>query len=377
MKQVEIEGWGSLSKIAEIVEQLGAENLLLVTGKQSFTASGARSALEEYLGDRSVTRFSDFRVNCRIEDVGRGVKLLKSKVFDLVIAVGGGSVIDMAKLVNIFAADGGEIMSYVDDGAPLERKGLPLVAVPTTSGSGSEATHFAVLYVDMVKHSISHEYMRPDYSIVDPSLTVSLPRAVAASSGIDALGQAIESCWSVNSTDTSKGYSEQAIGLTVEHLIKAVKDPDNRSREAMAKAAHLAGKAIDIAKTTGPHALSYYFTSHYNVPHGHAVGLTLGRFIRFNSLVGRHDLADARGLQYVRDTVAQLLNLLGVTSAEEGMMRIESMMKEIGLETDVRKIGLRTKADVQEFVRCVNTERLANNPRTVSPQDIPALLGVG
>jgi alcohol dehydrogenase class IV len=377
MKQIEIEGWGSLSKIAQVVEQLAAKNLLLVTGKQSFTASGARAALAECLGDRSITRFSDFRVNCRIEDVGRGARLLKSKVFDLVIAVGGGSVIDMAKLVNIFAANGGEIMSYVDDGAPLERNGLPLVAVPTTSGSGSEATHFAVLYVDTVKHSISHEFMRPDYSIVDPSLTMSLPRAVTASSGIDTLGQAIESCWSVNSTDTSKGYSEQAIELTVEHLIKAVKAPDNRAREAMAKAAHLAGKAIDIAKTTGPHALSYYFTSHYNVPHGHAVGLTLGRFIRFNSLVDRQHLADARGLQYVRDTVDRLLNLLGVTSAEEGMMRIESMMKEIGLETDVRKIGLRTKADVQELVRCVNTERLANNPRTVSPQDIPALLGVG
>lgn len=377
MKQIEIEGWGSLSKIAQVVEQLAAKNLLLVTGKQSFTASGARAALEECLGDRSITRFSDFRVNCLIEDVGRGARLLKSKVFDLVIAVGGGSVIDMAKLVNIFAANGGEIMSYVDDGTPLERNGLPLVAVPTTSGSGSEATHFAVLYVDTVKHSISHEFMRPDYSIVDPSLTMSLPRAVTASSGIDALGQAIESCWSVNSTDTSKGYSEQAIELTVENLIKAVKAPDNRAREAMAKAAHLAGKAIDIAKTTGPHALSYYFTSHYNVPHGHAVGLTLGRFIRFNSLVDRQDLADARGLQYVRDTVDRLLNLLGVTSAEEGMMRIESMMKEIGLETDVRKIGLRTKADVQELVRCVNTERLANNPRTVSPQDIPALLGVG
>jgi alcohol dehydrogenase class IV len=377
MKQLEIEGWGSLSMIPETAAQSGASNLLLVTGKQSFTASGARAALEEYLRDYPVTRFSDFRVNCRIEDVGRGVQLLKSKAFDLVIAVGGGSVIDMAKLVNVFAANGGEIMSYVDHEATLERKGLPLVAVPTTSGSGSEATHFAVLYVDTVKHSISHEFMRPDYSIVDPSLTVSLPGAVTASSGIDALGQAIESYWSVNSTDLSKGYSEQAIELTVEHLVNAVKAPDNPSREAMSRAAHLAGKAIDIAKTTGPHALSYYFTSHYNVPHGHAVGLTLGNFIRFNSLVGIRDVADARGLRYVRDTVARLLNLLGVRSAEEGMMKIETMMKEIGLETDVKEIGLRTKADVQELVRCVNTERLANNPRTVSPQDIPALLGVG
>jgi alcohol dehydrogenase class IV len=294
----------------------------------------------------------------------------------MIIAVGGGSVMDMAKLVNIFRSNGGEMMSYVTGRTPIEKPGLPLAAVPTTSGSGSEATHFAVLYVDKVKYSVAHEYMRPDYCLIDPALTESLPPHLTASSGIDALGQAIESYWSVNSTDASKSYSEQAIELAVGHLKQAVKSPDKASRQAMAEAAHLAGKAIDIAKTTGPHAISYYFTSHYDVPHGHAVALTLGRFIHFNSRVSSRDVADRRGADYVRATMERLLGLLGVQSAEEGTAMIESLIAEIGLETDVRKVGLCDSAAVAELVRGVNAERLKNNPRKVRPDDIPLLLGI-
>jgi alcohol dehydrogenase class IV len=376
MTQSEIHGWGSLSRIPEIVDRVGARHIFLITGRGSFAASGAEEALAKHLSRHSVVRFCDFHVNCRIEDISKGVDLLADGAFDLIIAVGGGSVMDMAKLVNIFKANGGEMMSYVTGRTPIEKRGLPLAAVPTTSGSGSEATHFAVLYVDKVKYSVAHEYMRPDYCLIDPALTSSLPPQITASSGVDALGQAIESYWSVNSTDTSKSYSEQAIEQAVAHLKQAVKAPDKASRQAMADAAHLAGKAIDIAKTTGPHALSYYFTSHYDVPHGHAVALTLGRFIQFNSRVSRQDVADARGVDYVRCTMERLLGLLGVKSPEEGTAMIEDLMTEIGLETDVRKVGLGDAADVAELIRGINADRLKNNPRKVRPADIPLVLGI-
>lgn len=376
MNQTEIQGWGSLTRIPEIVDRVGARNIFLVTGRGSFAASGAEEALEEHLSGYSIKRFCDFHVNCSIEDVRKGVDLLAHGTSDMIIAVGGGSVMDMAKLVNIFSSNAGEMISYVTGRTLIERRGLPLVAIPTTSGSGSEATHFAVLYVDKVKYSVAHEHMRPDYCLIDPELTLSLPPHVTASSGIDALGQAIESYWSVNSTDASKSYSEQAIELAARHLKQAVKAPDKESRQAMAEAAHLAGKAIDIAKTTGPHALSYYFTSHYDVPHGHAVALTLGRFIRFNSQVSSQDVVDARGAAYVRATMERLLGLLGATTPEEGTAMIENLMTEIGLETDVRKVGLRDKADVTELVRCINTDRLKNNPRKVRPVDIPLVLGI-
>src|SRR5262249_51347864 len=149
----------------------------------------------------------------------------------------------------------------VADGLPLLNRGLPLVAIPTTAGSGSEATPFAVLYVGHVKHSIAGPAMLPDVAIVDPSLTDSMSPALTAVTGMDAFSQAVESYWCIHSTERSKAYARRAIALVLEHLEVAVTAPREENRRAMSKAAHLAGRAIAITKTTGAHALSYPLTS--------------------------------------------------------------------------------------------------------------------
>ena len=376
MKQTEIEGWGSLKRLGGVLDSLGAESILLVTGRHSYHESGAQGVLDQILSPYAVTRFCDFGGDRDLSDLEKGAELLRSGGFGAVISVGGGTVIDTAKLISILAAHEGEVGKYITGEALFDKKGLPLVAVPTTSGSGSESTHFAVVFMHKLKYSVAHEHMLPDYSILDPSLTVSMTPGVTAVSGLDALAQAIESHWSINSTDQSRGYSGRALRLAVGHLKNAVRSPDRRSREAMAEAAHLAGKAINIAKTTAAHAVSYYFTIDHNVPHGHAVALTLGSFIEFNNMVSAADVAEARGLDHVRHSIEDLLDILGAGSGSEAAGVLESLMHEIGLETDIRKMGVNGKYEVDRLVESVNVERLRNNPRRVEPHQIPAIIGV-
>ena len=127
-------------------------------------------------------------------------------------AVGGGSVIDTAKMIKIFSANKGNPESYIRGEKEIEKSGPPMVAVPTTSGTGSESTHFAVVYIGKTKYSLAHkEHVLPEYAIVDPKFTYCLPKRITAETGIDALGQAIESYWAVGSTDESKGYAREAI----------------------------------------------------------------------------------------------------------------------------------------------------------------------
>ncbi|MFH1313624.1 MAG: phosphonoacetaldehyde reductase [Candidatus Eisenbacteria bacterium] len=375
MKQVEMEGWGSLGELPGVLESIGAKKIFLVTGKTSYAGSGARKILDELLHPYVVTRFCDFSAERDPDEIARGAELLRSIEFDAVVAVGGGTVIDTAKLISILTANKGDVRKYIKRDLPLESKGLPLVAVPTTAGSGSESTHFAVVYMDKIKYSVAHEYMLPDYCIVDPSLTMTLPADVTASTGLDALAQAVESYWSINSTAESRGYSRRALELAAGHLRSAATRPDKKSRQAMAEASHLSGKAINIAKTTVAHAVSYYFTAHHNVPHGHAVALTLGSFIRFNSMVGAEDVADERGLDHVKGCIGEILRILGAESGDEGAGVIENLMQELGLETDIGKLGLSGKEEVDRLVGSINVERLKNNPRKIEPQDIPGIIG--
>src|SRR5690606_25840825 len=145
----------------------------------------------------------------------------------------------------------------------VERDGPPLLAVPTTAGTGSEATHFAVVYIDGVKHSLAHPLLRPDLVILDPLLTYAMPPGLTAATGLDALSQGIEALWAVGATTKSVGYAARAVELAAGALETAVIAPDRTARRAMMEAAHASGLAIDISKTTAPHALSYAISTDF------------------------------------------------------------------------------------------------------------------
>jgi alcohol dehydrogenase class IV len=181
-----------------------SKKIFLVTGKHSFELSGAKEILSEQLKSYSIVNFNDFTANPKIDNIKEGIELFNDNDCDVVIAVGGGSVIDMAKSINILSVQNGDPKNIIQGREKILNKGKNLIAIPTTSGAGSEATHFAVVYIDKEKFSIAHEYILPNTAIVDPTFTFKLNSRVTAISGIDALSQAMESHWSVNSDNESK-----------------------------------------------------------------------------------------------------------------------------------------------------------------------------
>ena len=229
-----------------------------------------------------------------------------------------------------------------------------------------------MLYVDGVKHSLDHPSVMPDVAIVDASLTTSLGPRATAITGLDALAQGIESIWSVNSTPESRRDAERAVALATARLEDAVLRPSREAREAMALAAHLSGRAINLTRTTACHAASYPMTVHHGIPHGHAVALTLPAMLAFNAQVGATDVTDPGGVEAVRAKVDIVLRLLGARDAAEGRDRLLRLMRRIGLETSLAQLGVH---DVDQIVaEGFNPDRAGNNPRRLTPEALRAML---
>ncbi len=327
MAQIEYIGVGALKKLGDIFATVKPRRVLLVVGKQSYTASGAQSIVDAACKGLEVLRFDDFAPLPIQEDVERGTALCAQFAPDIVVAVGGGHVMDIAKAINFYT----------------NKK--PLVAVPTTAGSGSEATPFAVVYKDGVKTSLEDASILPTYAIVDSDLVRSVPQDIAVASALDALAQAIESCWAVGATDESRGYARDALQLVWKNITPAVKSHDPHALEFLCRGAHLAGKAIAISKTTACHALSYALTSRFGVPHGVAVAVFLPGMMRLNDVA---------------------LPLPGVTPET-----VERLLQELGI-TKLSRFGV-SVGDVTSLARGVDVQRLSNNPHALIEADIITL----
>lgn len=359
-------GYGAISALEKVIKRYRVKRVLLVTGKSAFALSGAKNAVFPFLKELDVRYFSDFDVNPKFEHAIAGALLAREFVPDIVVAIGGGSVIDMAKLINTFASKPNvEVDDVISN--TLRTVAAPLVAVPTTAGTGSEATHFAVVYIDGKKYSLAHPAMLPDIAVLDPELSFSMPSYLAASSAIDALAQAIESYWSLGSTKESRSYASMAIMGLVSAIIPAVRDRSESAMTSLLFAANYAGRAINITKTTAPHALSYSISQQVGLAHGHAVGTTLGHFFLL------HD--DAELIASLSPSVAENLNirmneiysLLGCESGKACFEWWSELMGAIGLETDLSILDPDIHDKIDLFISSVNLERLKNHPMTLTP----------
>ena len=339
--------------LTEILEEIKSERILLVTGKNSFEKSGAKDFIMGFLSDKSarVTRFSDFDSNPNIKDLKKGLEISKAFNPDIIIAAGGGSVIDMGKLIRFFHTHEHEedIFNgkYCQSGSKV-----PLIAIPTTAGTGSEATHFAVLYDEnKTKHSIASPDILPEYAIVNSALTFGQSQYLTACAGFDALAQGIEAYWNKNATEESDRYAEKAISLIYDSLPEVVAHPNEDLRAKMSEGAYWAGKAINITKTTAPHAFSYPFTSHYGIPHGHAVALTFPYIADFN--LSKGDIPEFKKFEIYR-----MLNIENSVCSS-----IQKYIINIGLKTPINKY------DNNLIIKGINLERLANNPANIKTED--------
>ena len=365
----------ALSDLGRYLTDLRFQSIFLVVDRVACDAAGVFPQLAPFLKGRHVVEFNQFVENPRLEHIRKGIDVFRGSDPDLVIAIGGGTAIDAGKLICCFANQAASPERIISDSNLIScDSGTPLVAIPTTAGSGSEATHFAVVYVDDVKFSLAHESILPDLSVVDPTLTYSMPPRLTAVTGLDVLCQGIESMWSVNSTRESYDYGVEALELAVDNLHAAVHEPTPTVRAAMSRAANLAGKAINISKTTAPHAVSYAITMNFGVPHGHAVALTLAPFLRFNRHVTPSDVTDRRGVSHVNKVLNHVLEKLGCATAQEAQGAIQSLMESIGCETRLSNVGVTSDAQRLRIAQSVNAARLSNNPRAIAEHDILNIL---
>ena len=370
MTQTDHFGRGSIQFVEDILKHLDSDKVFLVCGRGSYAVSGAASALMPALAGREVTKFNDFSANPQWSDILAGLALYQESGAEVVLAVGGGSAIDVAKTIALCAAQTADPEAILRGEASIDFGSRDVIAVPTTAGSGSEATQLAVVYHGRKKYSIVHESMLPTHSVVDSGLTDSLWPRLTAVTGIDALAQGIESYWAVSSTPESQSVAAKAIELAMEFLPRAVHNPDPESREAMMRAAHLAGKAINLTRTTAPHALSYAVSMGYGISHGHAVSLTLGEVLVYNASVSNESCNDPRGPEYVRAAVLEICRLMGCEDPGEARMKFNNMLIDFGLPIILEAFGVDSREKLNALAAEVNVERLSNNPRRLDKQDV-------
>lgn len=365
MKQEIVFGKDSFSKLKNYIALHNGNSILLVTGKSSFEKCGAKGDLDIVLSDFKVTRFFDFEENPKIDDVSKGVKLFHDNACDIIIAVGGGSSIDMAKLINFFKKKpqpySNHLISDFND-----KDSTPLVAIPTTAGAGSEATHFAVVYFNNIKYSIANQNLRPNLVLLNSNYLRTQPTKQLIVSGLDAFCQGIESYWCVNSTELSTKYSKLAIIKIWNNLEKASRGEEVWNE--LTEGAYYAGKAIDITKTTGPHALSYGFTINYGIPHGHAVGLFLPFFIDFHIKITESTSNDSRGSLFVKNRMQEIAKILNV-DIDNLVTVVVEFLEKLGIEINFEKLAI-NKENYFKALKGMNADRLRNNPRVLRKENL-------
>lgn len=352
VKQRIIEGQASYENIGTVLNELGAKKFLLV-----YTEPVKYLPVWDYVNnlDAKAVQFCDFTSNPKYEEVVAGVDLFNAEKCDAIVAIGGGSAIDVAKCIKLYCK---MLKSEIYLKQEYADTCVPLIAMPTTAGTGSESTPFAVIYLDGVKQSVHHESILPNVALLDPDVLTGLPVYQKKCTVLDALCQAIESWWSVHSTDKSKEYAKVAIEKIVKNIYEYVEENTEKSRAEIMSAANFAGRAICITATTAPHAMSYKITSNYGFPHGHAVAICLHRVWKY-MLENRDKCVDSRGWDYLYATFGDIAVVLGYTDPQKAVAGFKAMLDRLEIcdpdESDIEK-SARTLADA------VNTQRLGNNP---------------
>ena len=270
----------NLKKFKTYLSSKNFEKIYIITGKKSFVKSGAKQLIGKSILKKTKIFYKKNLVP-EINELKKIAILVKNYKPDLIVAIGGGAVIDYAKIVSIINNVKNIKNLIIKNNIP-KKKSYPLVAIPTTSVSGAEVTPNAVIYINKTKYTIDKNIIKPNKYYLIPKLTFSSSKKIKASSGFDAIAQSIESLISAKSNKQSIIFAIISLKHSLGSYIDFVNRPSNFNAEKMSLAANISGKAIAISKTTAPHAISYPFTAHFGIPHGHAVSLSLDKILLFN-----------------------------------------------------------------------------------------------
>jgi alcohol dehydrogenase class IV len=280
---------------------------------------------------------------------------------EVVVAIGGGSALDVAKVAAMLMTHPRPLLDYAERRAAFERPGLPVIAVPTTSGSSSEVTPFAALWDAAARRSLhlASPYMYPRVAIVDPELAMSMPTALAAVTGMDAFTSAFESYWSREANPLADALDLEVIRLFAGHLERSCREANPEARAACALAATVSGMAYSSSRPNVCHAVGSPLTLFWDVAHGQAVGITLPTFLRWTAPA-------------IADKLPPLWQALGVADLDAATARLTEIMERCGLATRLGALGVGA-GDVETLVEHMRWDRTAVLPRPLTRSDARAL----
>lgn len=342
-----------IALLPEIIKGFHSKKLFMVTDA-SYPFINIKDQLES-LPIEEIVKFSDFTPNPLYEQVCKGIELLNASHCDTILAVGGGSTMDVAKCIKLFCQmEKGKL--YLEQ--EFKDTCINLIAIPTTAGTGSESTRYAVIYYDGKKQSITHDSIIPNVAVLEPKVLKTLPLYQKKCTLMDALCQGIESWWSVNSNDTSKQLSRDAVSTIMKWWQAYIFENTDEAAVQIMRAANLAGQAICITQTTAPHAFSYKITSMYQLPHGHAVAVALPEIWEY--MVNNTDKCiDTRGPEYLADNFNYIARIMGYETPSGAITGFRQMLAAMELKNPVSKDR---DHELEILSTSVNPVRLKNNP---------------
>lgn len=350
-------GQGKRKEAAAIAEELQLHRGILIAGPH-LVKSGLAKELTEESNGRLFTVFSDVSPNPDVTEVDACAKIIREQKIDYIVAFGGGSTIDCAKAASVVALTEESVRTYHGTNVPLPKEHLPLIAIPTTAGTGTEVTAVSVLTdrENGKKAPMASPGFYPVYALIDPELTVTMPKKVTAETGLDALSHAIEAYWSIGHQPITDILAIYAAKLVFDYLPQAYENPEDISaREKMCEASLIAGLAFNLPKTTGAHACSFPLTNIYRIPHGEACALTLDSFLRINAKEDKDKRLKA------------LAEALGFSDGQELADGIFALKKRLKLRTNLYDLQL-NEEQIEELVQLSKHPNLRNNPVEITEE---------
>lgn len=359
-------GTKSLRKLSEELKAFPKGKVLIVTDENLAKSDIVEDVIKEVeRSGREYLVYGEVSPEPRIELVDKASELAKECA--LVIGVGGGSSMDVAKGVSVVAVHGGKGRDYIGVNR-VPGKGLPIVAIPTTAGTGSEVTPTAVFIFDeRKKGGINSPYIIPDLALLDPELTVSLPPSLTASTGMDALTHALESYVAKASTPMSELFSLEALRLISQNIRLAYADPDNiEAREGMMFGSLLAGIALAHAGVGACHSMSYPLSSFYGIGHGLANAVLIPHVSLYNVI------AIPQKYAFVASLLGEDVEKLPVREAAFAVYdALLKLLYDLNIPTNLISLGVAEEDLPRLAASALEVDRpLANNPRRIGYEEI-------
>lgn len=364
-----VTGSGSISKIGEEAKKLNATKVIIITDKvirQTGLLSKVINPLEE--AGLATDIIDDVVPEPPFENLEQMITQIEGKGYDLLVGVGGGSALDIAKVLSIMLTNNEDVRDLVGI-EKVKNPGVPTILVPTTSGTGSEVTYNAIFtdIRDKVKKGIVSPYLLPKVAIVDPELTLTVPPSVTAATGMDALVHAVESYTAIRAGELTDGIALQAIKLISRSIRKAVYNgKDLKAREDMAMGSLLAGISLGNAGVGAVHALAYPLGGKFKVPHGVANSLLLPFVMKYNAV------ADLEKFAEVAKAMGENVDGLSLReAADRAVQALAQLSKDVGIPSSLKEVGV-TASDISDLAEeASKIDRLLNNnPRWLTVKEI-------